>query len=240
MSGQQDLRREMASVVPPRSAAMMIDRPPVVIDINLAWHEQVYRDAAGSLSRVPWACGRPNPALVSWLNAEAPGLIRPGSRVVVVGCGLADDVCELSDRGYDVHGFDCAPTAISWARERFPSLSTNLMSADLFNLPARLRHRFDLVVEIDTLQSIHPSLREPAVQSLASLATPHGVVLTICRGRDESDHLETVKDPPWPFTMSELSGLMESAGLRPLRAPDDFMDDEPTPVRRLRAAFVRA
>jgi len=65
-------------------------------------------------------------------------------------------------------------------------------------------------------------------------------VLTICRGRDESEPIEHLKGPPWPLCPSELLGLMEAGGLQPLRELDDFMDDEPTPKRRLRAVFVRS
>lgn len=212
---------------------------PVMIDLSSSWHEHVYQDAAGNISRVPWACGRPNPVFISWLNTEAPGMIRPGGRVVVVGCGLGDEVSELADRGYDVQGFDISPTAISWARQRFPVLAKNFMVADLFQPPPRFRHRFDLVVEIDTLPSIHPSVREHAANALSSLVTPHGTVLAICRGRDESDLLDMTHPPPWNLTVSELTGLMESTGLRPMRRPDDFMDDDSPPKRRLRAAFVR-
>jgi SAM-dependent methyltransferase len=221
------------------AGTLTVDAPSGVMEIAPSWHEQVYHEAAGDISRIKWAEGRPNPMLISWLNAEAPGLIRPGGRVVVVGCGLGDDVAELADRGYDVQGFDIAPTAINWARNRFSQLAKNLLVADLFNLPTRLRHRFDLVVEVYTLQSVHPSMRERAAESLASLVTPHGVVLTICRGRDESELLDYNQPAPWALTVSELTGLMEARGLRPIRNPDDFMDDETPPKRRVRAAFSR-
>ncbi len=217
--------------------AFTVEAPAAVMEIAPSWHEQMYQEAAGDISRIKWAEGRSNPMLVSWLNAEAPGLIRPGGRVVVVGCGLGDDVAELADRGYDVQGFDIAPTAINWARQRFSQLAKNLLVADLFSLPTRLRHRFDLVVEVYTLQSIHPSMRERAAEALASLVTPHGVVLTICRGRDENEMLDYNQPPPWALTVSELTGLMEAKGLRPIRTPDDFMDDEAPPKRRVRAAF---
>ena len=73
-------------------AGAAIVEPPIS---GPGWHDQIYRDASGQMSKVPWADGRPNPALVSWLNAEAAGRVRPGSRAVVIGCGLGDDVVEL-------------------------------------------------------------------------------------------------------------------------------------------------
>jgi SAM-dependent methyltransferase len=236
MAGQQVQEPKLHSE---SSSLHTVEQGSIAI-LNPSLHEQVYLDARGDISRVPWADGRPNPMMVSWLNAEAPGLIRPGSRVAVSGCGLGDDVCELTDRGYDALGFDVAPTAINWARQRFPSLAKNLVVADLFNVPSRFRHRFDLLVEIYTLQSVHPAARERAAEALASLVTPHGVLLTICRGRDEAELLDYNAGAPWPLTASELTGLMEAAGLRPMRTPDDFMDDETPPKRRVRAAFTRA
>jgi SAM-dependent methyltransferase len=206
---------------------------------SAAWFETVYRDAAGDPGQVRWADGRPNPMLVSWLNS-ALAIVRPGARAVVVGCGLGDDVAELLSRGYDAVGFDVSPTAVQWARERFPEHADAFLCADLFNLPARFRRRFDLVVEIYTLQSLHPTLREEAGAAVAELVSGHGVLLTICRARKDSTLLESVAGPPWPLCVAELTGLMEAAGLHPLRAPEEFMDDESPPVERLRCAFCRA
>lgn len=202
--------------------------------------EGVYREAAGEMSRVRWADGRPNPLLVSWLNAEAPGLVRPGCRTVVVGCGLGDDVVELTDRGYDVTGFDIAPTAVEWARRRFPAHASDFVTADLLDLPSRLRRRFDLVVEIYTLQSLDPALREDAARAVAGLSCPRGTVLTIARARDESEPLEDAVGPPWPLTTHELTALMDGAGLRPLKPVERRPDSETPPVMRLRGVFVHA
>lgn len=204
------------------------------------WHDSVYLQAEGDIAKVRWADGKANPMMVSWLNAEAPGLIRPGSRAVVVGCGLGDDVVELVNRGYDAVGFDVSPTAVSWARKRFPEHASLFSIADLLSLPGKFRHRFDLVVEIYTLQSLEPMRRERAAAAVASLAGPQGHVLTICRGRDESELLEQVHGPPWPLSPGELLGLMEASGLRPFRDLDDFFDEESRPVRRLRGVFVRS
>lgn len=203
------------------------------------WFDGVYRAAAGDPAAVPWADLRPNPMMVSWLNAEAPGLIRPGSRVAVVGCGLGDDVSELACRGYDAVGFDVSPAAVEWARRRFPNLGASIIQADLLALPSRLLRRFDLVVENYTLQALPPSLRETAARAVASLASPRGHVLTICTARADAEPLDDAAGPPWPLTASELTGLMEQAGMRPARPVDDLLDRDDPPARRLRCLFSR-
>jgi SAM-dependent methyltransferase len=220
----------------------------IVLDLPLAqsqpggpgWYDEVYRAAAGDTSKVPWAHSRPNPALVSWLNAEAPGRVRPGSRAVVVGCGLGDDVAELTNRGYDAVGFDVSPVGIDWARKRFPHQANAFCVADLLNAPSRFRHRFDLVVEVNTVQAMDPSQRDAAIGAISSLLCPRGVLVMIARGREDGEPLESLQGPPWPLTRAELLELTEAAGLKPIRAIDEFMDDEQTPQRRLRGVFEHA
>jgi hypothetical protein len=214
---------------------------PAAIDAGAGvLHEEVYRSASGDLARVPWAAGRANPAVVAWLNAEAPGRIRPGSRAVVVGSGLGDDVAALVERGYDACGFDAAPTAVDWARRRFPELAGQFQMGDVLDPPAKLRRRFELVVEAYTIQSLHPSQWERAAAGIASLCGPRGIVLVVARARAGGGAAESVQGPPWPLTLAEVEGLMRGAGLKALTPTGEFEDDETPPVRRIRGAFVPA
>lgn len=221
-------RHERTAPIAPRSAAA----PEWT-----AFFETIYREASGDAALVPWADGEPNPALVAWLNSEAPGLIRPGATVAVVGCGLGDDVRELADRGYDVVGFDCSPTAVAWARRRHTAIADRLLIADLFNLAPALRRRHDLVVEINTLQALGPALRPDACAGIVALARPRGSVLAVCRARDDGEALP--ENPPYPLTGAELEGLMAAQGLSPMRPLETFTDSETPPVRRLRGVFRR-
>lgn len=199
----------------------------------------IYRDAAGNIDLIPWAHRQPCPFMVSWLNAVGPGLIRPGARVAVVGCGLGEDACELAERGYDVTAFDACPSAVEWAQRLHPDHADIFMQADAIDPPTRLVHRFDFIVEIHTLQSLPPAHRHDLAAGMSRLLSPRGVLLAIARGRDESVPLSTLDGPPFPFTAKELTDLMGTAGLSPLRPVDDFTDDCTPPVRRLRGAFHR-
>lgn len=42
----------------------------------------------------------PHPAIVAWLNGVCPGLVRPGSRIVVID-GSPADAAEITGRGYE-------------------------------------------------------------------------------------------------------------------------------------------
>ncbi len=209
----------------------------------IRWFDQMYADAAGDPTRLPWARASATPALVAWLNHVAPDVIRPGARVVVVGCGLGHDVVEVENRGYDVVGFDVCESAIEWARRLHPPHQSRFVVGDACDPPARLRRRFDLAVDVHTLQSVPPSMRETMARGMSELLCPHGALLSISHGRDESVPLETIEGPPFPFTPEELTATMRAAGLIPTSPMNVWEDEdgEPDghPVTRLRAAFSR-
>jgi SAM-dependent methyltransferase len=200
------------------------------------YFESVYAEAAGDASRIPWASRQPSPALVNWLNAVAPSLIRCGARVAVVGCGLGADAREVIRRGYEVTAFDCSQTAIGWARNLDQDHADRYVHADLFDPPGRWVHRFDLVIDINNLQALQPSLRQNAVSALSRLVAPHGRMLVICRGADEP--LESSQGSPWPLTEGELVEATSEAGMVPQGAVCCFTDDQNVP--RIRAVFRRA
>jgi SAM-dependent methyltransferase len=202
------------------------------------YFESVYARAAGDPSHIPWASSHPSPALVNWLNAVAPTLVRCGARVAVVGCGLGADAREIIRRGYEVTAFDCSPTAISWARSLDRDHTDAYVRADLFDLPARWTHRFDLVAEINNLHSLEPGLRGDTIAGLARLLSPHGHLLVICQGAAE--HVGTEGGPPWPLAENELLEAAALAGLVPHGPACSFTDEEDPPVHRIRAVFKRA
>jgi hypothetical protein len=141
-------------------------------------------------------------------------------------------------RGYDVTAFDCSATAIAWAKQIDPANARCYYQADLFNPPARWRHRFDLVVEVNTVQSLTPDLHVEAFKAISNLMSPHGYLLVSARNADEPMSLDD--GPPWPLTTQQLSEALRQAGLKAVDPIAVFTDDEDPPVQRMRGLFRRA
>lgn len=199
------------------------------------WFEQLYREAAGDPAAIPWADLTPNPLLVEWLRAHSPA---PGTRALVVGCGLGDDARELLRAGLAVSAFDLSPTAIEWCRRRHAGLAIDWRAHDLLTPPPQdWAAAFGLVVEAYTLQSLPASLRDRAAAGIPAFLRPGGTLLAICRGRP--DGTPDLDGPPWPLTPGALRGWFGAAGLveQELRERPDTQEDPP--VLRLVGSWRR-
>jgi len=211
-------------------------------DVLRGRFDSIYAEAGGDASRIPWARLGPSPSLVNWLNAVGPTLVRCGARIAVVGCGLGEDARELMRRGYDVTAFDCSAAAVAWARSLDPQHAVCYCEADLLSPPIRWRHRFDLVVEVRTVQSLPPSRRGEVLAALADLVAGHGHLLVI--GRRATGPVDETDGPPWPIDPDELVAGLEAAGMV-AEHPVQCWEDEPgagedSGVARLRGLFRRA
>jgi SAM-dependent methyltransferase len=168
--------------------------------------EEIYESVGRDLNKIPWARLGPREPLVAWLDTLPPATGQPA---VVVACGLGDDAEELSRRGYQVSAFDVAPTAIRLCHERFPDSPVDYRVADLFDLPPDWTRRFDLVVEVHTVQSLPPSEQPAGVRAIADLVAPDGALFVRVLIRREWEPTPT---RPWPVPPEVLAGYVD-AGL---------------------------
>ena len=184
-------------------------------DVDEAGFEEIYARACGDFAAVPWATLEAHPVLLAWLDEQPTAR---GRRALVVGCGLGDDAEGLAARGWEVTAFDLSPTAIAWCRRRFPDSAVDYQVRDLFALPEAWLGRFDLVVEINTLQSLPPPTRAAAAEAIAATIRPGGRVFVRCLA-SSAEH--AVGSRPWPVSRAEL-GRFVAAGLLEREVRDDI------------------
>jgi SAM-dependent methyltransferase len=130
-----------------------------------------------------WDLGQPAPPFVTLLDAaDAP---KPG-RIAVLGAGRGHDALLFADRGFDVVGFDFAPSAIeaAIATAQARGLSAQFLQRDIFDLPAEFAHQFDYVLEHTCYCAILPEQREDYVHLVRSILRPHGELIALFWAHD--------------------------------------------------------
>ena len=103
-----------------------------------------------------------------------------------------------------------------------------------------IRDSFDLVVEIYTLQSVRPAVRECVAQGIGRLISPRGVAVVIARSREDEQASDDRDGPPWPLMLAEVDAMMLRAGLSSYgQAQTGLVTGESGPPR-LCATYMRA
>jgi SAM-dependent methyltransferase len=123
-----------------------------------------------------WDLGQPAPPFVTLLNAtDAP---KPG-RIAVLGAGRGHDALLFADRGFDVVGFDFAPSAIQEATiaARSHHLTAQFLQRDIFELGNEFANEFDYVLEHTCYCAIEPSQRSDYVRVVQTILRPAGELI---------------------------------------------------------------
>jgi SAM-dependent methyltransferase len=180
------------------------------------WFEELWSAGARAEVDVPWDRAGPHPFLAEHVESLGDGA---GRRAVVVGAGLGADAEHLAARGWRTVAFDVAPAAIGLARDRHPGSAVDYRVADLLALPGDLVGRFDLVVEIYTVQALPRSVRAAAMAGVQSLVAPGGELFVVQVERDAATSAEA--GPPWLLDRDEMAAfagdglVLESLAARP-------------------------
>ena len=167
------------------------------------WFDRLYAEGLAGEISVPWDRDDPNPQLAEW--AESVGLQGAGLSAVVVGCGLGADAEFVAARGFATTGFDIAPAAIEEVRRRRPESTVDYRVEDLLALSPDLVGRFDLVVEVFTLQALPDPPRPEAASGVVSLVAPGGRLCAVAFRDDGSAAND--EGPPFPLGRTFMESL---------------------------------
>jgi SAM-dependent methyltransferase len=165
------------------------------------WYDELWAAGARGEVGLPWDHDDPEPVLADWPGAESGA----GRRAVVVGCGLGADAEFLARHGWETTAFDISPAAVAAVRERRPGSPVTYREGDLLALGDDLVGAFDLVVEVFTVQALHPSLRDRATDGVRRLLAPGGRALVVQFVRDDDEPVTV--EPPWRLSRAEMAAI---------------------------------
>jgi SAM-dependent methyltransferase len=138
-----------------------------------SYWEQRYQEQA-----TRWDLGQAAPAFVSLLNSEKKP--NPG-RTAVLGCGRGYDALLFAAQGFEVVGFDFAPSAIAQAISlaQATNSTAEFLQRDIFELATEFPQDFKYVVEHTCFCAIPPEQRGKYVQLVRSLLQPQGELIAL-------------------------------------------------------------
>lgn len=125
-----------------------------------------------------WDLGQAAPPFASLL--ATPNSPKPG-KMAVIGSGPGHDALLFAQQGFEVIGFDFAPSAIASAQvlAQTMGIECQFLQRDIFDLPAEFPASFDYVVEHTCFCAIRPELRSRYVQMVHSLLKPNGELIAL-------------------------------------------------------------
>lgn len=133
-----------------------------------------------------WDLGCPAPPFINLLSsAHAP----KAGRMAVFGCGSGQDAMLFSTAGFDVVGFDFAPSAIERARatSKARELDAQFLQRDIFELESEFLNSFDCVLEHTCFCTIDATLRPQYVQVVKNLLRPKGQLIALFFTHPQAD-----------------------------------------------------
>lgn len=144
-----------------------------------------------------WDLGEPAPPFVSLLqSAEAP----PIGRMAVLGSGRGHDALWFARQGFEVVGFDFAPSAISQstALAQAQGISAQFLQRDIFELTPEFADQFDYVLEHTCFCAIPLKQRPAYVRLVRDLLHPQGELIALFWLHDRPN------GPPYGGSVDEI------------------------------------
>ncbi|MEO8890342.1 MAG: methyltransferase domain-containing protein [Coleofasciculaceae cyanobacterium] len=150
-----------------------------------------------------WDLGEAAPGFLNLLNSENKP--KPG-KTAVLGCGRGYDAVLFAEHGFEVVGFDFAPTAItdSISLAQKSQSTATFLQRDIFDLATEFPHHFDYVVEHTCFCAIPPERRDEYVKLVRSILRPNGELIAVFFTHNRPG------GPPFGATPAEIRQYFEA------------------------------
>lgn len=175
----------------------MSDPQPMAHELTADFWEGRYQEGTAR-----WDLGQPAPPFVELLqSSSAP---KPG-RIAVLGSGSGHDALLFAEYGFDVIGFDFAPSAIAaaTAEAKARGLSAQFFQRNIFELSTEFVNNFDYVLEHTCFCAITPEQRSDYVSLVRAILRPEGELIGLFWAHNRAG------GPPFGVSLEELRQRFE-------------------------------
>jgi SAM-dependent methyltransferase len=156
--------------------------------------------------QTPWDRGAPGPQLARWIDE---GLIAPGQRIAVPGCGSGHDVLALARAGCVVIAIDYAEAAVALTRERLHAQAqhADVVQADVLDWQPTAP--LDAVYEQTCWCALHPDHWAAYAAQLQRWLRPGATLLLMAmQCRRDGAGLGRVEGPPYHMDINAVRALL--------------------------------
>ncbi|MGB7439946.1 MAG: methyltransferase domain-containing protein [Coleofasciculaceae cyanobacterium] len=128
-------------------------------------------------NKTPWDLGQAAPAFSTLLETRE---IPPGL-TAVLGCGRGHDALLFAEYGFQVIGFDLAPTALTTAKylAKISRSSAQFLQRNIFSLTNEFHQDFDYIVEHNCFSAIPSESRWDYIELVKYLLRKKGEIIGI-------------------------------------------------------------
>lgn len=125
-----------------------------------------------------WVAGTASPELI---RLVWEGQIKPGMKVLEVGCGIGTESVFMAVRGMQVTGVDLSSSAVSLARQlaQFYGVEVNFQQGDALTLDFAAES-FDVVCDQGVFHHLMDHERSVFANNLANVLKPQGLLALRC------------------------------------------------------------
>ena len=158
---------------------------------------QLYQDEG----RPGWDMDGETPLVRELVDLALPLGLRPGSQLVVPGCGYGHDAAALDNQGFQVTGLDFAPLAIQGAMHRYGD-RVAWSQADWFTTKLG---PWDAIFDHTCFVAMDPVRRPAYLEACAAHLRPGGLWLAVL-----FHHVNGRPGPPHAISQPEARKLAEA------------------------------
>lgn len=164
-----------------------------IINYSLEYWEKRFKEKASKMNNQD-----PTPVIKEIINMDY--FLEPG-KIAIIGCAICHEIIRFARNNFLVTVISPAMGVIEQTRKKARKLNTTIETvySNLFDLPGKLLHKFDYLIEYSFCSEIHPEYQLEYFDNIQKLIKPGGFLIMFLH-----TGVENASMPPFPVDREKL------------------------------------